>query len=49
MLECIVKNNCFYFGKIGKPKGFKGEVNIIIDKDSPITPESLKEIIEARQ
>ena len=37
--------DCFYFGKIGKPKGFKGEVNIIIDKDTPISPDSLNEII----
>lgn len=37
-------DDCFYFGKIGKPKGFKGEVNIIIDNDSPIVPESLKEV-----
>ncbi|MBL56906.1 MAG: 16S rRNA processing protein RimM [Flavobacteriales bacterium] len=33
--------DCFYFGKIGKSKGFKGEVNIIIDKDSPILPQDL--------
>jgi len=37
-------DDCFYFGKIGKPKGFKGEVNVIIDKDSPIMPETLEEI-----
>lgn len=36
--------DCFYFGKIGKPKGFKGEVNIIIDKNSPISPATLNEI-----
>ena len=37
--------DCFYFGKIGKPKGFKGEVNIIIDKDAPIAPTSLDEVL----
>ncbi len=36
--------DCFYFGKIGKPKGFKGEVNIIIDRDSPTKPNSLDEV-----
>lgn len=36
--------DCFYFGKVGKPKGFKGEVNIIIDNDSPIEPESLDSV-----
>ena len=36
--------DCFYFGKIGKPKGFKGEVNIIIDKNTPISPDTLNEI-----
>ena len=34
-------DDCFYFGKIGKPKGFKGEVNIIIDKDAPFVPPKL--------
>ncbi|MBI34415.1 MAG: 16S rRNA processing protein RimM [Flavobacteriales bacterium] len=37
--------DCFYFGKIGKPKGFKGEVNIIIDKSAPISPSSLNEVL----
>ena len=36
--------DCFYFGKIGKPKGFKGEVNIIIDKNTPLLPDNLNEI-----
>ena len=36
--------DCFYFGKIGKPKGFKGEVNIIIDKNTPVLPDNLNEI-----
>ncbi len=36
--------DCFYFGKVGKPKGFKGEVNIIIDNDSPIEPEALDSV-----
>lgn len=35
------KDDCFYFGKIGKAKGYKGELNLIIDKDSPILPENL--------
>lgn len=34
--------NCFYFGKIGKAKGFKGDLNIIIDKNSPIIPKKLE-------
>tara|TARA_Y100000766_G_scaffold214032_1_gene185746 strand:+ start:2125 stop:2649 length:525 start_codon:yes stop_codon:yes gene_type:complete len=37
--------DCFYFGKIGKPKGFKGEVNIIIDKSTPISPKSLNKVL----
>lgn len=37
-------DDCFYFGKIGKPKGFKGEVNLIISKDCPFTPEELTEV-----
>lgn len=37
--------DCFYFGKIGKPKGFKGEVNIIIDKSSPILPKKLNYVL----
>lgn len=35
------KDDCFYFAKIGKAKGYKGEVNLIIDKDAPILPEDL--------
>tara|TARA_B100000963_G_C22585083_1_gene652675 strand:- start:1119 stop:1643 length:525 start_codon:yes stop_codon:yes gene_type:complete len=37
-------SDCFYFGKVGKPKGFRGEVNIIIDKNTPISPKNLNEI-----
>lgn len=37
--------DCFYFGKIGKPKGFKGEVNIIIDKSTPISPSILNQVL----
>ena len=37
-------DDCFYFGKVGKAKGFKGDVNLIIDKDVPFVPESLNEV-----
>ncbi len=37
--------DCFYFGKIGRPKGFKGEVNIIIDKSSPVSPKALNQVL----
>ena len=36
--------DCFYFGKIGKAKGLKGDVNIIIDKDSPVLPDKLDKL-----
>lgn len=35
----------FYFGKVGKPKGFKGDVNLIIDKDAPFVPDELSEVM----
>ncbi len=37
-------DDCFYLGKVGKAKGFKGDVNLIIDKDAPLVPESLNEV-----
>lgn len=36
--------DCFYFAKLGKAKGFKGEQHLIIDKETPFTPNELKEV-----
>lgn len=36
--------DCFYFAKLGKAKGFKGEQHLIVDKETPFTPQNLDEL-----
>lgn len=37
--------DCFYLGKIGRPKSFKGEVNFIFDNDCPEDYLEVKEFL----
>ena len=37
-------DDCFYLGKIGKPFGYKGEMNVFLDVDKPSEYSSLKSV-----
>jgi 16S rRNA processing protein RimM len=37
-------DDCFYLGKIGKPFGYKGEMNVFFDVDEPAKYSSLKSV-----
>ena len=37
--------DCFYLGKIGRPRSFRGEVNFIFDNDTPELYLEMKELL----
>lgn len=37
--------DCFYLGKIGRPRSFRGEVNFIFDNDTPQLYVNMKELL----
>jgi 16S rRNA processing protein RimM len=37
--------DCFYLGKIGRPRSFRGEVNFIFDNDTPELYLDMKELL----
>ena len=37
--------DCFYLGKIGRPRSFRGEVNFIFDNDTPELYVDMKELL----
>ena len=40
----MTTNECFYLGKVGKPFGYKGEMNVFLDVDEPAKYSTLKSV-----